>query len=76
MKKSQNNNKEKTKKELGNLIEIRLGFNYDNYIYKFPGPIFNLITNNFIQNDNNLNPPKKGTKKSKIIVINNSSISC
>ena len=76
MKKSQNNNKVKTKKELGNLIEIRLGYNYDNYVYKLPDPTFKLITNNFIQNDNNLNTPKKGTKKSKIIVINNSSISC
>ena len=68
LKKSKNSKKIKQKKELGNLKEIGLG---DNYVNKIPGPLFNLITNNFNQNDDKLNPPKKGRKKNKIIVINN-----
>ena len=68
MKKSKNSKKIKQKKELGNLKEIGLE---DNYVNKIPGPLFNLITNNFNQNDDKLNPPKKGRKKNKIIVINN-----
>ena len=54
--------KEKEKKELGNLKEIGLE---DNYVNKIPVPVFNLSTNNFNQNDDKLNPPKKAKGKAK-----------
>ena len=47
----------------------------DKYIDKKPNPIFNLITTNNNQyldkKDNDFNPPKKGKRNSRMIVINN-----
>ncbi len=49
----------------------KIGFkSEEKLIYNISGPIFNLITNNnnryFYKNYNNLNPPKKGKRKSQI----------
>ena len=74
--------KERQKKEMKERlkkIQRKNNEKKEKYIYSMPGPIFNLITNNYNinndiineQNDNNLNPPKKRNKKSKSIVISN-----
>ena len=62
----------KDNKDFHNKIEFMIE---DKYLYKIPGPIFNLITSNnnqyFDKKDNDSNPPKKGKRNSQMIVINN-----